>query len=291
MTLSVPLLVSPAWLAAHLDDPDLRLFDLRWSLRGPEGRALYEQGHIPGARYLDLDRDLAAPPSAAAGRHPLPTAADFEAVARREGIGPESHVVVYDDAGGAIAARGWWLLRYFGHERVSLLDGGLAAWAAAGHPLSVTPVSAPAPGTFVARPRPEMVADLAEVERRRGEAGFLLLDARAPERYRGETEPIDTRAGHIPGARNAPYAENLANGRFRDPAALRERYASLGADEALEIVAYCGSGVTAAHDLLALELAGYRARLFPGSWSQWSSQPDLPLATEEEGAGGGSASQ
>jgi thiosulfate/3-mercaptopyruvate sulfurtransferase len=274
-------IVSTEWLAAHLDDAKVRVIDGRWYLSGKDARREYEQAHLPGAIFMDLGHEMSAPPSAARGRHPLPEPADFQTAARRAGIRANTHVVVYDDMAGAIAARLWWVLRYFGHERVSVLDGGLTRWQAEGRPLSDQAVPSPSPGDFVARPHPQMVADLDEVRARSQEPGFLLLDARDPSRYRGEQEPIDPRAGHIPGARNAPYAANLADGCFKSPEALQAQYAALGADQATTIVAYCGSGVTAAHDLLALEMAGYQARLFPGSWSQWSSQPDLPIVTGE----------
>jgi thiosulfate/3-mercaptopyruvate sulfurtransferase len=251
------------------------LLDVRWSLGGPPGRAEYERGHIPGAVFVDLDAELAAPPGPG-GRHPLPDRAAFEAAMRRAGVRSDRPVVVYDDSGSAGAARAWWLLRYFGHPDVRVLDGGLAAWVASGRPLSIdAPV--PEPGDFDARPGGMPVVDAA------GAASLaewgVLLDARAPERFRGEREPIDPVAGHIPGAVNAPSADNVgADGRFLAAAALRDRFAAAGVREGIDVGAYCGSGVTAAHEVLALELAGFRAALYPGSWSEWITDPDRPVA-------------
>ncbi|MHB8416928.1 MAG: sulfurtransferase [Myxococcales bacterium] len=266
-------LVSAEWLRAHLDDPGLRVVDVRWRLGQPgAGRRLYQAGHLPGAVYLDVDGDLAGPPGSGPGRHPLPSPERFAQAMEREGVGDETRLVAYDDQNGAIAARLWFLLRYFGHETGAVLDGGLAAWTGpltADHPR-------PPPRRFTARPRPELVADRAAV----AGGGALLLDARAPERYRGELEPIDPRAGHVPGARSAPFAGNIGpEGRFLPPEALRRRFAELGAAPGREVIAYCGSGVTACCNLLALELAGVPAKLYEGSWSDWSSDPAAPVAT------------
>jgi thiosulfate/3-mercaptopyruvate sulfurtransferase len=256
---------------------------VRWYLDpSRRGRDAYEAGHIEGAVFFDMDRDLAAPGGGRGlpvGRHPWPSPDQVSRVMGEKGIGPETTVVAYDDQSGAMAARLWYLLRAHGHDRVAVLDGGLTRWLAEGRPLSkVVPV--PAPRRFEARLRPGWVLDKGEMTRTHRD--HLVLDARAGERYRGETEPIDTRAGHVPGARSAPYGENLAvDGVFRSPEELRARYASLGADRQEPIV-YCGSGVTACHDLLALEVAGLRGRLYAGSWSAWSSDPDLPVATGPE---------
>jgi thiosulfate/3-mercaptopyruvate sulfurtransferase len=270
-------LVDAAWLHEHHADPDVRVVDLRWYLDGRSGRAAYEAGHVPGAVFVDLDAMSGHEPGR--GRHPLPDAALFERAMREAGVGRGTAVVVYDDAGGAVAGRLWWMLRYFGHDRAAVLDGGIQAW---GEPRS-TEVARPAPGDFAAAPpRTELKVELEDVRALSGDA--LLLDARAGERYRGETEPVDSKAGHIPGARNAPAAGNLGeDGRFRPAEELRSRFEALGVTDPSRVVVYCGSGVSACHDLLALELAGLPgARLYPGSWSEWSSRPDAPVATGEE---------
>jgi thiosulfate/3-mercaptopyruvate sulfurtransferase len=203
----------------------------------------------------------------------------------RAGVGPETHVVAYDDTGGSTAARLWWLLRHFGHPRVSVLDGGIARWVAEGRPLS-TDVPAVRPATFVARPAPEGTVDKEAVRRLARDPGAVVFDARAPERYEGRSEPVDPRAGHIPGAVSAPFAANLREeegARFKSPEELGARYAALGATPGRRVVVYCGSGVTACHDLLALHLAGVPdALLYPGSWSDWSADPELPAATGPE---------
>lgn len=287
----VPPLVSAEWLAARLGDPAVRPVDVRWYLaeRG-RGRGEYLEAHIPGAAYLDIDDDLAAPRGSGPGRHPLPASEAFAAAAGRAGIGPNTHVVAYDASGGAYAARLWWLLRYFGHERISLLDGGWPGWLAGGYPTE-SGAAAIAPAIFTPHPRPEMVIDAAAVEALRHDPRALLLDARAPERYEGREEPVDPRAGHIPGARSAPYAGNLReDGRMKSQEELRARYDALGAGEAERVACYCGSGVTAAHDIFALLLAGYPgALLYEGSWSDWSGDPARPVATGSDchGDGGG----
>lgn len=265
-------LVDVEWVQEHTE---ARLVDLRWS---PKGSALdrYRGGHLPGAAFVDLDRDLAQP--GGPGRHPFPSAASFAALLARLGIAAETPVVVYDDGSGAFAARLWFMLRVHGHLNSAVLDGGLAAWTAAGWPLSAEePRIAPVALSPLVRDESRL-ADRAAVASRTQSA--LLLDARAPERYRGETEPIDTVAGHIPGAVNAPFANNLGpDGRFKPAAELRDLYLKLGAGRASEIIASCGSGVTACHDLLALELAGIpNAKLYIGSWSDWSSSGS-PIAT------------
>jgi thiosulfate/3-mercaptopyruvate sulfurtransferase len=257
------------------------LLDVRWNLAGPPGHDEYLRGHLAGAQFVDLDSDLAGAPGQGRGRHPLPEAAVFEAAMRRCGVSDHSAVVVYDASGGVSAARAWWLLRYFGHRQVRLLDGGVAAWMQAGLPLTTVETSA-APGSFEAKPggMPVIDAEAAAHLARQG----VLLDARAPERYRGDSEPIDPVAGHIPGARSAPTLANLGpDGRFLEAEELRARFAALGATAAAQpVAAYCGSGVTAAHEVLALELAGISAALYPGSWSEWISDPARPIALGPE---------
>lgn len=275
-------LVSCAELAEALagEDPPV-LLDVRWQLGGPPGREDYDRGHLPGAVYLDLDTDLAGPPGAA-GRHPLPDPDDLQRTLRAAGVRKDRPVVVYDAKNGSIAARAWWLLRWAGHERVAVLDGGFAAWAAEGRPVS-TEAPEPEPGDFTVRPGGMPVLDpLAAAKLAR--AG-VLLDARAPERYRGEVEPIDARAGHIPGAVNAPFAGHTGeDGRWVPAVRLAERFADLGVTTDRPVGAYCGSGVTAASVVLALEASGVTsaaepAALYVGSWSEWSGDPDRPVAT------------
>ncbi|MFJ7068332.1 sulfurtransferase [Streptomyces sp. NPDC101115] len=249
------------------------LLDVRWALGGPPGRPEYEAGHIPGAVYVDLDAELAGPPGSG-GRHPLPDVAAFGAAMRRAGVSADTPVVVYDGGLGWGAARAWWLLRWAGHPDVRVLDGGLAAWTGE---LSKD-VPAPAPGDF--EPRPGALglldADGAASLARSG----LLLDARAGERYRGEVEPIDRVGGHIPGAVSAPTTENVGpDGRFLAPEALAARFTALGATPDTDVAVYCGSGVSGAHEVLALALAGVPAALYAGSWSEWSSDPTRPVAT------------
>ena len=253
------------------------LLDVRWRLGGPPGIDLYLAGHIPGAVFVDLDRDLAAPPGPG-GRHPMPEAADFEAVMRRAGVRDDRPVVVYDDADSTAAARAWWLLRYFGHASVRVLNGGYRAWTAMGHPAEAGQ-SAASPGTFTARPGHMELLD-ADGAARLARTG-VLLDARAAERYRGETEPVDPVAGHIPGAVSAPTADNVKpDGAFRPAAELATRFAALGAAPASAPVGvYCGSGVTAAHEVLALSLTDIPAALYVGSWSHWITDPSRPIAT------------
>jgi thiosulfate/3-mercaptopyruvate sulfurtransferase len=280
--MSLPPLVSTEWLAAHLGEPDLRVVDVRWYLDpARRGREQYRTGHIAGALFMDLDRDLAAPGGArggASGRHPWPSPEQVERVMGAAGIEGTTRVVAYDDQAGAVAARLWYLLRVHGHASAAVLDGGIVKWKAEGRPLEIAEPSV-VPATFRARLRPGAVVTKAEVEALGAPA--LVLDARAPERYRGEVEPIDPRAGHIPGAVNAPFAANLTGGEtpvLRPATELRARYEALGAAREAPVV-YCGSGVTACHDLLALEVAGLSGRLYAGSWSEWSSDPTLPIKT------------
>jgi thiosulfate/3-mercaptopyruvate sulfurtransferase len=303
-------LVTTAWLREHVRDPGVRVVDCRFRLGEPgAGEALWREGHIPGAAFLDLDRELSSPPGDA-GRHPLPDAASFEAAARRAGIGPGTLVVAYDEAAEGGAARLWWLLRHFGHHAVTVLDGGVRTWREEGGELRAGEEQIE-PGDFRATAPPAKDAvtaedlaaataagdsaapataagdsaapatgggDRAERERR---GAPVLLDARAPERYRGEVEPIDQVAGHIPGAVNMPFAELAPEGRFLSPAELRARFEAAGVRSGDEAVAYCGSGVTACVLVLAAEVAGIgAARLYPGSWSEWSGR-GLPVERGE----------
>jgi thiosulfate/3-mercaptopyruvate sulfurtransferase len=265
-------LVDTNWLLTHLGDTDVRLIDFRWHLMGPDGRDQYLHGHIPGAVFIDLE---AVTGKEGAGRHPLPTAKQFELQMRKAGINSTTLVVVYDDEGGSVAARLWFLLGWFGHETQAVLDGGLQAW---GGPLE-TDIPHVHEGDFRSRePDQSRVLDFEAVAHL---GGIPLLDARVAPRYRGETEPVDPKAGHIPGALSVPWQENLGpEGRFKSPAELRQQYADLGALEGA--VAYCGSGVTSCHHLLAMEVAGLQnARLYAGSWSDWSRR-DAPVATGAE---------
>ncbi|RBY90890.1 sulfurtransferase [Blastococcus sp. TF02A-26] len=257
------------------------LLDVRWALGEDRGRERYLEGHLPGAVFVDLDTELADPPSAEAGRHPLPSLQRLEAAARRWGISAGDRVVAYDDSGGLAAARAWWLLRWGGLADVRLLDGGLAAWRSAGGPVESGDV-VPASGdvTLTGGGMPILTADQAAALPGRG---GVLLDARAAERYRGEVEPVDPRAGHVPGARSAPTTANLGpDGTFAPVAVLGERFAALGAVPGANVGVYCGSGVTAAHEVAALAAAGVEAALWPGSWSQWSADPQRPVAVGDD---------
>ncbi|MCT9137562.1 sulfurtransferase [Streptomyces violarus] len=256
------------------------LLDVRWQLTAAkaageppyDGRADYETGHLPGAVYVDLDRELASAPGEG-GRHPLPDLAHFGAAMRRAGVSSGTPVVVYDGGQGWAAARAWWMLRWTGHPDVRVLDGGLPAWEG---PLEKS-VPTPAEGDFVPEPGAAGLLD-ADAAAELARSG-VLLDARAGERYRGEVEPIDPVAGHIPGAVSAPTTGNVrADGRYLPPQELRERFKGLGLSEGSRVGVYCGSGVSAAHEVLALAVAGIPAELYVGSWSEWSSDPDRPVA-------------
>ncbi len=275
-------LVTTDWLAARLGEASVRVADARWYLDpARRGRDAYQAGHIPGAVFVDVDSDLSAPGGGRglpAGRHPWPSAEQVERVMSAIGVGSDTFVVAYDDQAGSIAARLWYVLRAYGHGAAAVLDGGIVKWTAEGRPLE-SAAPRPGPARFVARPREGWVVGKDEVKGR--PPGALVLDARVPPRYRGETEPVDPRAGHVPGAINAPYTANLTEGPIpvlRSVQDLRARYRALGAGEAAPIV-YCGSGVNACHTLLALERAGLRGRLYAGSWSEWSADPTLPVAT------------
>ena len=271
-----PLVTATALAAELAGSPRPVILDVRWRLGGPPGIDSYREGHLPGAVFVDLDRDLSGPPGPG-GRHPLPDTAAFERAMRAAGVSQRSRVVVYDDADAVAAARAWWDLRYYGHQDVRVLDGGYRAWLAAG--LEVTAGEpAPQPGDFTARPgqMPVLDATSAQATARSG----LLLDARSAERFRGENEYLNPVAGHIPGAVSAPSTGNVnSDGTFRDAAELTARFAGLGIRAGGTVGAYCGSGVTAAHEVLALALAGVPAALYVGSWSNWITDPARPVAT------------
>lgn len=275
-------LIDPRTLSAHLGDPAWVVLDARFDLAAPaQGEALYREGHIPGARYVSLDRHLSGEKTGANGRHPLPSSEDAATRFGALGIGPGTQVVLYDADMGMFAARGWWMLRWLGHRAVAVLDGGLAAWQLAGLPVST--VETPwAPAAFTARVADDWRVPASDVQARLGESTRLLVDARANDRFRGENETIDPVGGHIPGAVNRFFQLNLtAEKTFKTPEALKAEWATLvEGPDASRVVMYCGSGVTACHNLLALEHAGlHGARLFPGSWSEWCASPERPRAT------------
>jgi thiosulfate/3-mercaptopyruvate sulfurtransferase len=274
-------LVSTGDLAAVLGSPSLVVIDVRHDLASSErwGEDAYRAGHIPGAVFAHLDRDLSAPKTGRNGRHPLPSVEAAAATFGRLGIAASAQVVAYDQASGMYAARLWWMLRWLGHDAVAVLDGGFAAWQSEGRAIE-SGVREPQAATFVPKPRAAWV-DAARVEANLATRELLLVDARAPERYRGEVEPLDKAAGHIPGAINRPFAANLdANGRFKSPAALRSELEAAVQGHAPErIVHQCGSGVSACHNMLAFAHAGLsEGLLYPGSWSEWSADPARPVA-------------
>lgn len=269
-------------IAKRLDEPGVCVFDVRFSLEQPaQGRSDFAAAHIPGARYLHLDEDLSsAILPGQTGRHPLPDPEQFEALMRRSGVSHDTLVVAYDDGPGLFASRLWWLLRWLGHDRVKVLDGGFSAWQAADLPVTQETPRPVAEGDFVARPDHSKLIDADEIHRRLDDPAMQLLDARGPARFSGETEPMDPVAGHIPGAVNLPCAANTdADGCWLDTALLRKRFEPwVKADT--ELVSYCGSGITACHNILAAMEAGLpEPRLYPGSWSQWITDPARPVAT------------
>ena len=284
--ISVQALAADANADAHANANDTThtkaiVFDCRFSLMDKQaGRRAWEAGHIPAARFADLERDLSSAPGRG-GRHPLPDRDVLAARLRRWGVNNDSHIVCYDQNSGAVAGRFWWLIRWLGHGDVRVLDGGLDAWIAAGQPVDTGAV-APEAGNFT--PRPALTRTVTADELLDGSQLLddgqptTLLDAREAARYRGEQEPIDPVAGHIPGAISAPFADNLAAGRFKSPDALRARFEALGVDDSDAVACYCGSGVTATHNILALLVAGYpEPALYPGSWSEWIVDPDRPV--------------
>ena len=268
-------LVSGHWLATNLARPGMRVIDFRWELQAGSRRDQYLAGHIPGAVFVSLE-DVTG--SGGPGRHPLPTPDVFARAMRAAGLRASSTVVVYDATGGGSAARLWWLLRHFGHQQVAVLDGGIGAWEG---PLERGEVTVDG-GDFQALPAMGDIVDRGQVAGRA--PGAVLIDARAAERYRGDMEPIDPRAGHVPGAVNVPWSDNLGTDqRFLDAAALRRQYQALGVQPGADTIVYCGSGVTACVGLLGLAVAGLDGGLlYEGSWSDWSAQPGLPLASGDQ---------
>lgn len=282
MTLTT--LVSTRELDAHRLDPDWVIVDCRFDLQQPDwGQQAHAASHIPGAVYAHLDRDLSGAKTGRNGRHPLPDPAALARTFSAWGIGPRTQVAAYDQANGVWASRLWWLLRWMGHPAAAVLEGGLARWTAEGRPVRGGEESR-ARADFAGQPQVGLAASAGEVERVRQQAAARLIDARAPERYRGEVEPLDPVAGHIPGAVNGYHLDNVdADGAFLAPAALRARFQALiGGTAPADVVVYCGSGVSAAHTLLAMEVAGLPgARLYPGSWSEWCADPGRPVARGE----------
>ena len=279
------MLTTTRELAEHLGDPAWVVLDTRHDLMDPaKGRRAYEAGHIPGAFFIAMDDDLAAPKNGRNGRHPLPEPARFATKMSQCGVTPRTQVVVYDDASGSFAVRLWWMLRWLGHERVSVLDGGFPLWSREGHPVE-TRVPAAREGEFIARPRLGATVDASFVDHYRRQRDARLVDARPPERYRGEKEPIDPVAGHVPGALNRFWKENIQpDGRFKSATQLHGEFeALLGGTDASLSVHMCGSGVTACHNLFAMELAGLPAgRLYPGSWSEWCADPARAVERDAE---------
>jgi thiosulfate/3-mercaptopyruvate sulfurtransferase len=284
VTSSLPLpgvLVSSAWLTEHLDHDALNIVDLRWYIDGRSGEAAYDAGHIPGAVFIDLDIELAGDRHAGPGRHPLPSPSVFAATMERHGIGDNATVVVYDDAGGSIAARLWWMLTALGRS-VAVLDGGISSWMGE---LSIDLPAERENVTFSEQPWPiDSIVDANAVDTLRRQEDVVILDARSSDRFRGEPNPVDKRLGHIPGATSAPWIDNIdpATGRLRSISELRERFTRLGVRPERTVIHHCGSGVTACHNLLAIAVAKLgNGRLYPGSWSDWSADPGRPVTVEE----------
>jgi len=284
---TAPLISPQALQRLHSDAPEqILICDCSFDLVDPTlGARRYAEGHIPGAVYVNLDTDLSSAKTGKNGRHPLPDRAQFAARMAALGASDTTHIIAYDGSDGQYAARLWWLLRWVGHTAVSVLDGGVNAWQAAGLPLATdtpSPVSAPAPGTFSVRPAVVEMVDYATLRASLGQPDCRIVDARAPDRFRGENETMDAIGGHIPGAKNRFFRDNLTEvGTFKSADQLRAEFAAvLGQTPAPACVNQCGSGVTACHNLLAMEVAGLTgAKLYPGSWSEWSAQPDAPIAT------------
>ncbi|WP_020618219.1 sulfurtransferase [Paenibacillus daejeonensis] len=277
-------IVSLKWLLARMYEPDIVIVDCRFLMGKPDaGRELYEASHIPGAVYMDLEKDLSAPveEDGHGGRHPLPDIFDLTVTMSRVGIKKESRVVAYDDQGGAMASRFWWLLKYLGHDQVYVLDEGYTAWVEAGFPVS-SEQQVLIPSKYLAEVRHSMLAEMAEIQERLDDESLTLIDSREAPRYRGEVEPLDKAAGHIPGAINRFWKDGLTEGgAWKDAAAQTDRFADLDRDS--EVIVYCGSGVTATPNIIALQEAGFtKVRLYAGSWSDWISYSENPVATGEE---------
>lgn len=281
---SYTTLIEPLALAEHLSDEDWCIVDCRHDLTQHDfGRKAYAAGHLPRAHFLHLDEDLSGPRTGRNGRHPLPDPARLVERLEACGIGNHTQVIAYDDAGGMFAARLWWLLRWLGHRRVAVLDGGFQAWCAS---IDVRERDTPSPAraSYIADLQP-LAIDAEQLLARLGAPDLLILDARSPDRFRGENEVLDPVGGHIPGARNRYFRDNLdANGRFKPPQVLRAEFeAALAGHSPEQVVSQCGSGVTACHNLLAMEIAGLKgAKLYPGSWSEWCSDPARPIATGDQ---------
>jgi thiosulfate/3-mercaptopyruvate sulfurtransferase len=275
-------IVSLKWLLARMYEPDIVIVDCRFLMGKPDaGRELYEASHIPGAVYMDLEKDLSAPVEEHGGRHPLPDIFDLTVALSRVGIGNESRVIAYDDQGGAMASRLWWLLKYLGHEQVYVLDEGFTAWVNAGFPVS-SEQKVLIPAKFLAEVQHTMLAEMDEVKERLGDDSLSLIDSREAPRYRGEVEPLDKVAGHIPGAINRFWKDGLTeSGSWKKASDQADRFADLDRDR--ELIVYCGSGVTATPNVIALQEAGFsKVRLYAGSWSDWISYEGNPIALGEE---------
>ncbi len=277
-------LISTDALAAGQNTEPVAVIDCRHSLEDPDwGRGEFETAHIPGAVFASIDADLSGAKTGTNGRHPLPDPAALVRTLGTLGIAKGMQVVAYDQDAGMYASRLWWLLRWLGHDAVAVLDGGFARWTSEGRPVASGPSHA-TPAPFSGTPRPDMIANADDVAARTRDSSYRVIDARAPERYRGEVEPIDKVAGHIPGAINHPFKTNLdARGSFRPTGELRHQFTNLLGDvPAARAICYCGSGVTACHNLLAMEHAGlFGAQLYPGSWSEWSSDSARPVARSD----------
>lgn len=280
--IKVKNIVTMAWLAEHLHDPNVAVADCRFMLSKPDaGRAAYEEGHIPGAVYVDMERDMSGPAREHGGRHPLPDLGIFALRMGELGIDGDTTVVAYDDQGGPFAARLWWMLTFLGHRRVHVLDGGFSAWKAAGYPVETEIVRREAKH-FSPRVTTGMMIAVEELRRKLGQPGVAIVDSREPSRYRGEHEPIDRKAGHIPGAVNCFWKDGVdEDGKWRGAGEQAARFRRI--DPAAEVIVYCGSGITACPNVLALKEAGYEnVRLYVGSWSDWVSYEENPVATGEE---------
>ncbi|WP_281890871.1 sulfurtransferase [Paenibacillus sp. YYML68] len=275
-------IVSREWLFEHGTDEHVIVMDCRYVLGSPDaGRSAYAVEHIPNAVFIDMEHDLSGPKGAHGGRHPLPDIQELAGKLGRLGVGPDAHVIAYDDQGGAMAARLWWLLVYMGHDRVSILDGGYTAWKEAGYPVTDdTPIVHPV--EFAANVRSDMLVTVDDVKQRLERRDVVLIDSREARRYEGIEETIDKKAGHIPGAINRFWKEGLnERGLWRTPDEQKQRFAELG--EAQEVIVYCGSGITACPNVLALKQAGIeQVKLYAGSWSDWISYEDNPVATGKE---------